>query len=66
MSKRKRIVKHKLGRPLASPLPRDENVNIRLNSREKECLDLWCWRYDLSASECIRQLMMIHSVIPES
>ena len=58
--------KRSRGRPLSSPLVRDQCVNIRLNSREFECLQNYTWRYDLSVSELIRQLLMIHSVIPDN
>ena len=62
-------VKHKskkLGRPCDSPEPRDENINIRLNKTELESLKNYVWRYDTSISDVIRDLMMIHSIIPES
>ena len=59
MSKRK-------GRPLSSPLPRDQVVTLRLNRKELECLEAYCFRYDTSFSETIRQALQILSVIPEN
>lgn len=56
----------KAGRPLDSPEPRDQKVDFRLNKTEYDCLTQWCWRYDMSVSDCIRDLMMIHSIIPEN
>ena len=56
----------KKGRPLSSPLPRDQVVTLRLNTKEQECLDNYCYRYDISISEVIRQLLMLHSVIPDN
>lgn len=56
----------KRGRPLESPLPRDTLINLRLNSREAECLQMYSWRYDVSMSEVIRQALMILSIIPEN
>ena len=56
----------KVGRPLESPLPRDEKVDFRLNKQEFSALNEHCWRYDISISDCIRDLLMIHSVIPDN
>ena len=55
----------KLGRPLATPEPRDNSVTIRLNSKELKNLEDWCWRYDLSISDCLRDSLMILGVIPD-
>ena len=55
----------KKGRPLASPLPRDNFVSLRLNSVEAKALNDYAWRYDMSMGEVIRQALMILSVIPE-
>ena len=56
----------KIGRPLSSPLPRQEKVDFRLNKIEYQALNEHCWRYDISVSDCIRDLLMIHSVIPDN
>ena len=55
----------KLGRPLATPEPRDNSVTIRLNSKELRSLEDWCCRYDVSISDCLRDCLMIMSVIPD-
>lgn len=56
----------KKGRPLASPEPRDVSITIRLNKTEYEAMNTWCFRYDISVSECIRSLLEIHSIIPDN
>ena len=58
--------KKKLGRPLASPQPRDNSLTIRLNSTELAALTMWCERYDQSVSDVLRDLMMLHSIIPDN
>ena len=59
--------KHKKrGRPLSSPLVRDNLVGIRLNKKELQALSLYCWRYETSLSETIRDALQILCVIPEN
>lgn len=58
--------KSKLGRPLNSPLPRDQLIAVRLNKKELECLEAWCMRYDTSVSDAVREALMILSVIPDN
>ena len=58
--------KAKMGRPLQSPLPRNDSVTIRLNETEMECLQRYCWRYDRSVSDVIRDALMVLSVIPDN
>jgi hypothetical protein len=53
------------GRPLTSPLARDNILSFRLNSKELECLNAYCERYDTSISDCLRDCLMIFSIIPE-
>ena len=52
------------GRPLESPLPRDQVITLRLNSKELESLNTYAFRYDQSISDVIRDALMILSVIP--
>ena len=59
MSKKKQV-----GRPLESPQARDNIIGIRLNETELMCLSQYCWRYELSMSEVIRQALEVLSVIP--
>ena len=54
------------GRPLASPEPRINLITIRLKDTELKCLSNLCNRYDQSVSDVIRDVLMIHSIIPES
>ena len=56
----------KKGRPLDSPLVRDQVVTVRLNSKEFTAIESYCYRYDVSISETIRQSLMVLSVIPEN
>lgn len=56
----------KLGRPLASPEPRENLVTIRLNSTELKALTDYSWRYDTSVSDVIRDSLMLLSVIPDN
>ena len=65
-SKHRKLMKKKMGRPLASPEPRGELCALRLNSTEFDCLNTYAWRYDQSVSDVIRQALMILSIIPES
>ena len=59
--------KKKLGRPLSSPLPRNNVVGLRLNDLELECLARYAWRYEASSlQDVIREALMILSVIPEA
>ena len=58
--------KKRKGRPLSSPMPRDNLIGVRLNDKEVECLSSYAWRYDISLSEVIRQALEILSVIPEN
>ena len=58
--------KKKKGRPLATPLPRDNSITIRLNSAELQNLLDWAFRYDVSVSEVVRDSLMLFSIIPES
>jgi len=58
--------KNKKGRPLSSPLVRDNIVTFRLNSKELDALNNWTWRYDVGISNTLRDLLMIHSIIPDS
>jgi len=55
----------KKGRPLSSPEVRDNIVSIRLNSTELDALSRYCNRYDTSASDVIRDALMVLSVIPD-
>ena len=57
---------NKKGRPLESPLPRDQIVTLRLNATELKSLQDYCERYDQSHSEVIRSALMILSVIPDN
>jgi len=58
-------IKKRRGRPPASPLIRDTSVTIRLNSKELASLNMWCERYDTSISDCLRDCLMIMSIIPD-
>jgi len=58
--------KKRKGRPLASPEHRINLITIRLKDTELKCLSNWCNRYDQSVSDVIRDVLMIHSIIPES
>lgn len=54
------------GRPCTSPLPREEVVAFRVNSVELKALNDYCFRYDMSSSDVIRDALMILSVIPDN
>ena len=56
--------KKKVGRPLQSPQPRDHIIGVRLNASELSALALYCWRYDMSPAEIVRQSLEVMSVIP--
>jgi hypothetical protein len=58
--------KKKLGRPLTSPEPRENLVGVRLNNTELQALESYCWRYDTSISNVIRDCLMLLSVIPDN
>ena len=58
--------KKKLGRPLASPEPRDNLVSVRFNNTELRALEGYCWRYDTSIADVIRDSLMLLSVIPDN
>ena len=58
--------KKKLGRPLGSPLPRQECVTVRFNSVELDALTIYADRYDMNISSVIRDALMILSVIPDN
>ena len=55
----------KKGRPLNSAMVRDNSVTIRLNSKELESLNSYCFRYDTSISDVLRDCLMILGVIPD-
>ena len=58
-------MKNKKGRPLDTPLVRDHVLGIRLNDQELKALSTYCWRYDKSYSEVIRDSLQLLSVIPD-
>ena len=59
--------KQKLGRPplIDRNQLRDRVINFRLTEKEQEALKLYCWRYEMSEAEAIRECMRILSVIPD-
>ena len=56
--------KKKRGRKLTSPEIRDNLITIRLNETELKCLTQYCWRYDVSMSETIRDALEILGILP--
>ena len=58
--------KPKVGRPLKSPLPRENFVSFRLNEVELKALKDYSWRYDQGHGDVIRDALMVLSVIPEA
>ena len=56
---------NKKGRPSATPEVRENIVAIRLNSTELDALNSYCFRYDTSISDVLRDALMVLSVIPD-
>ena len=65
MSLKKELVK-RLGRPTTTPEARTNIVGVRLNDTELKAFTDWCFRYDISLSDCIREALTILSVIPDN
>ena len=59
-----RNTKKKRGRKLASPQPRDNVVSVRFNDTELHALNTYCFRYDTSLSDVIRDALDVVGVIP--
>ena len=60
------MTKKRRGRKLASPLVRDNLITIRLNQVELKSLTTYCWRYDVSMSETIRDSLVVLGVLPDN
>ena len=55
-----------MSRPLSSPLPRTQIVNLRLNEREHACLEGYANRYQRTVSDVIRDALEILSITPDN
>ena len=62
---RKRKLGKKLGRRLLREQPLDQQLNVRLTQRDMDVLRDYCWRYDVSASNVIRDALAILGIIPD-
>jgi hypothetical protein len=56
--------KARLGRPLKHQEVMDESVTFRLSEREKQVLKDYCWRYDMSPSDVVRDALRVLGVVP--
>ena len=61
----KNKTKNKVGRPLRRQSPADQILTIRLTATEKQVLRDFCWRYDTSASDAVRDAMAVMGIIPD-
>ena len=52
----------KRGRPLKGAEPLNTSITIRLSERERENLLTWCWRFDESPSDVIRDALRLLAV----
>lgn len=52
----------KRGRPLKGLGPLDCSISIRLSERERENLLHWCWRFDESPSDVVRDALRLLSI----
>lgn len=57
--------KNKVGRPLRRQAPSTEKLSVRLNENEMLVLRDYCWRYDVSASDVVRDALAVMGVIPD-
>lgn len=64
-SKSKSKKKKKLGRRLLREQPLSQHLNVRLTPSEMQVLRDYCWRYDCSASDIVRDSLAILGVIPD-
>ena len=54
----------KAGRPMRADDVSEKRVSFRLSPHEKEILDDYCWRYECSMSDVIRDALDILGVVP--
>ena len=52
------------GRRLRAAAVSEKRVTFRLSPHEKEILDDYCWRYECSMSDVIRDALDILGVVP--
>ena len=57
--------KNKVGRPLRRHSVANEKLSVRLTEHEMKVLRDYCWRYDVSASDTVRDALAVLGVIPD-
>ena len=57
--------KNKVGRPLRRHSVATEKLSVRLTEHEMEVLRDYCWRYDTSASDAVRNALAVMGIIPD-
>ena len=57
--------KKKVGRPLRRQSPAVEKLSVRLTTQEMLVLREYCWRFDMSPSDVVRNALAITGAIPD-
>ena len=52
----------KRGRPLKGAAPLNASISVRMTERERDNLLTWCWRYEESPSDVVREALRVLSI----